>query len=102
MANVNSKINNDNKQNYSKPSNICCPKDKKFKEQWIKKLKSENELLKIEADKLTRTLRIISNHQRLKIFLMLNDREHCLEEMAIKLNIKKSAMFYHTKLLKDF
>lgn len=52
--------------------------------------------------KITKKLKPLSNPSRLEILLMLEQREHCMDEMARKLKSRKSAVSYHLGMLKKY
>lgn len=86
----------------SKPTELCCPGDEKLRKDWLLKLEKEHKYLKNTSKEIARKLRIISNSNRVEILLMLEQREHCMDEIARKLKARKSAISYHLGLLKKY
>ncbi|MFZ3058627.1 MAG: metalloregulator ArsR/SmtB family transcription factor [Candidatus Methanoperedens sp.] len=86
----------------SKPAELCCPGDEKLRKDWLLKLEKEHKYLKNTSKEIARKLRIISNSNRVEILLMLEQREHCMDEIARKLKARKSAISYHLGLLKKY
>ncbi len=86
----------------SKPSVLCCPVDEKLRKEWLHSLEKEHELLKVSSNEIAGKFKILSNSDRVEILLMLEQREHCMDEMAKKLNVRKSSISYHLGLLKKY
>ena len=86
----------------SKPAELCCPGDEKLRKDWLLKLEKEHKYLRNTSKEIARKLRIISNSNRVEILLMLEQREHCMDEIARKLKARKSAISYHLGLLKKY
>ncbi|MGB8218109.1 MAG: metalloregulator ArsR/SmtB family transcription factor [Candidatus Methanoperedens sp.] len=84
----------------SKPAELCCPGDEKLRKDWLLSLENEHEPLRQASKEIAKKLKLLSNSDRLEILLMLEQREHCMDEMARKLNSKKPAISYHLSLLK--
>ena len=83
----------------SKPTRLCCPRDEEIRKNWLSNLEEEHKDLRNKSCRITGKLKIISNNERLEILLMLLLREHCMDEIARKLNTKKSAVSYHLNML---
>ena len=81
-------------------SRICCPVDEKLRKEWLLTLEKEHESLKASSDEIAGKFKILSKPERVEILLMLEQREHCMDEMARKLKTRKSAISYHLGLLK--
>jgi ArsR family transcriptional regulator len=84
----------------SKHSVPCCPGDEKLRKEWLLTLEKEHKSLKEISNKIAGKFKILSNSDRVEILLMLEEREHCMDEMARKLKVRKSAASYHLGLLK--
>ena len=84
----------------SKPAELCCPGDEKLRKDWLLSLENEHEPLRQASKEIAKKLKLLSNSDRLEILLMLEQREHCMDEMARKLKSKKPAISYHLSLLK--
>lgn len=84
----------------SKTSEICCPGDGSIRKEWLSKLEKEHSQLRHTSKKIAGKFKIFSNPQRVEILMMLKQREHCMDEMAKKLNIPKPALSYHLGLLR--
>ncbi len=84
----------------SKTAALCCPGDEKLRNEWLLTLEKEHESLRVESDEIAIKFKILSNSKRVEILLLLEQREHCMDEMARKLKVSKSAISYHLGLLK--
>jgi len=84
----------------SKAAELCCPGDENIRKKWLMKLESEHISLRRASKEIAGKSKIFSNPERVEILLMLEQREHCLDEMAKKLNIPKPALSYHLGLLR--
>ncbi len=84
----------------SKSTELCCPADIKLRKEWLIKLEKEHKYLRNFSKEIAEKLRILSNPDRVEILLMLEQREHCMDEIARKLKARKSAISYHLELLK--
>jgi len=84
----------------SKPLALCCPGDEKLRKEWLLTLEKEHESLRVESDEIAGKFKILSNSDRIEILLMLEQREHCMDEMTKKLKVRKSAISYDLGLLK--
>jgi len=78
----------------------CCPADKKLRKEWLFTLEKEHESLRASSDEIAGKFKILSNSDRVEILLMLEQREHCMDEIARKLKSRKSAASYHLGILK--
>jgi DNA-binding transcriptional ArsR family regulator len=84
----------------SRTASLCCPGDEKLRKEWLLALEKEHESLRATSDEIAGKFKILSNSDRVEILLMLEQREHCVDEMARKLKTRKSAISYHLGLLK--
>jgi len=84
----------------SRTSEICCPGDGSIRKVWLSMLEKEHSQLRQISKKIAVKFKIFSNPRRVEILLMLKQREHCMDEMAKKLNIPKPALSYHLGLLR--
>jgi len=84
----------------SKSAVLCCPGDEKLRKEWLITLEKEHESLRVASDEISGKFKILSNSDRVEILLMLEQREHCMDEIAKKLKVRKSAASYHLGLLK--
>ncbi len=84
----------------SKSALLCCPGDEKLRKEWLLTLEKEHDSLRVASDEIAGKFKILSNSDRVEILLMLEQREHCMDEIARKLNVRKSAASYHLGLLK--
>ncbi len=83
----------------SKTSDLCCPADRKLRREWLLRLEKEHRYLKHPSGEIARKLKLFSNPDRVETLLMLEQREHCMDEIARKLGVRKSAISYHLGLL---
>ena len=79
---------------------LCCPGDEKLRKEWLLTLEKEHESIRFASDEIARKFKILSNSDRVEILLMLEQREHCMDEIAKKLKVRKSAASYHLGILK--
>ncbi len=84
----------------SKAAELCCPGDETLRKKWLFALEKEHEPLRQTSLEIAKKLKLLSNPARLEILLMLEQREHCMDEIARKLKARKSAVSYHLGLLK--
>ena len=84
----------------SKSAVLCCPGDEKLRKEWLFTLEKEHESLRLASDEIAGKFKILSNSDRVEILLMLEQREHCMDEIAKKLKVRKSAASYHLGMLK--
>ncbi len=84
----------------SKSQVLCCPVDEKLRKEWLLTLEKEHDSLRASSDEIAGKFKILSNSDRVEILLMLEQREHCMDEIARKLKVRKSAVSYHLGLLK--
>lgn len=84
----------------SRTSELCCPGDKMLRRKWLSAIEKEHKPLTLKSKEIVRKLKLFSNSQRLEILMMLEQREHCMDEMARKLRARKTAVSYHLGLLK--
>ena len=83
----------------SKTVEICCPGDGKLRKEWLLNLEKEHESVRQTSREIVRRLKLLSNFHRIEILLMLEQREHCMDEIARKLKAQKSAVSYHLGML---
>ena len=86
----------------SKTAVLCCPGDEKLRKEWLLTMEKEHESLRVSSDEIAGKFKILSNSDRVEILLMLEQREHCMDEITRKLNVRKSAASYHLGLLKKY
>jgi ArsR family transcriptional regulator len=84
----------------SKTAEICCPSDENLRKEWLLNLEKDHKLVRHASKEIVRKLKLLSNSHRIEILLMLEQREHCMDEIARKLKAEKSAVSYHLGLLK--
>ena len=84
----------------SKTAKLCCPGDEKLRKEWLLDLEKDHKSVRHASKEIVRKLKLLSNSHRIEILLMLEQREHCMDEIARKLKAKKSAVSYHLGLLK--
>ncbi|HMB45336.1 MAG TPA: metalloregulator ArsR/SmtB family transcription factor [Candidatus Methanoperedens sp.] len=91
---------NDQCQCESKTAELCCPGDENIRKEWLMGLEKEHNPVRHTSKEIVKKLKLLSNSHRIEILLMLEQREHCMDEIARKLKAKKSAVSYHLGLLK--
>lgn len=84
----------------SKTADICCPVDENLRKVWLLDLEKDHKPVRHASKEIVMKLKLLSNSHRIEILLMLEQREHCMDEIARKLKAKKSAVSYHLGLLK--
>jgi len=84
----------------SKTAEICCPSDEILRKEWLLNLEKDHKPVRHISKEIVKKLKLLSNSHRIEILLMLEQREHCMDEIARKLKAKKSAVSYHLELLK--
>jgi ArsR family transcriptional regulator len=80
---------------------MCCPVERELRKEWLLKLENEHSLLIHSSKEIARKSKIFSNPSRVEILLMLDQREHCMDEISRTIKARKSAVSYHIMLLKD-
>lgn len=81
----------------------CCPADCAIKSDWETELQSEKDLLESNKFHETNTiLKILGNPSRLKITLMLLNRDHCVCEIIYILNERQNLVSSNLGILKRF
>lgn len=86
-------------QSESKITELCCPGDEKLRKKWLLKLENEHICIRDKSKEITGKLKILSNSDRVEILLILDQREHCMDEIVRKLSARKSAVSYHLGML---
>ena len=79
----------------------CCPADCAIKSDWEKELESEGDFL--DNNKFNETgavLKILGSPLRLKITMMLLNREHCVCEILYLLKEKQNLVSHNLGILK--
>lgn len=84
----------------SRDAELCCPGDGDIRKNWLIKLEKEHSTIKHTSREIAAKSKIFSNRERVEILLMLEQREHCMDEIAKKLKIPKPALSYHLGLLR--
>ncbi len=84
----------------SKTAKFCCPVDENLRKVWLLDMEKDHKPVRHASKEIVRKLKLLSNSNRIEILLMLEQREHCMDEIARKLKAKKSAVSYHLGLLK--
>ncbi len=92
---------NDRCQCESRAIELCCPGEKKLRKEWLLKLENEHGSIMQSSKEIARKLKTLSSQDRVEILLMLDQREHCMDEIARKIKVQKSALSYHIGLLKE-
>lgn len=80
----------------------CCPADCALRSDWEDELRQEKEML--EHDSVTSLLeymKLLDHPLRLKIILMLLNRDHCVCEFWYVFQEPQSLISYNLKKLKD-
>lgn len=81
--------------------NRCCPVDPQMKTAWENELQNDSEFIeKANIDEIAGSLKILSNPSRLKMVLLLSQRDYCVCEFVILLNEKQNLISYNLGILK--
>lgn len=80
----------------------CCPADCALRSDWEDELRSEKEVLSGEpVTELCNLVKLLSHPLRLKIILMLLNRDHCVCEFWYIFQEPRNLISYNLKKLKD-
>ena len=80
----------------------CCPADCALRSDWEDELASEKALpSRPGVDELNRFMKLLSHPIRLKIILMLLNRDHCVCEFFYIFEEPQNLISYNLKVLKD-
>ena len=80
----------------------CCPADCALRSDWEDELRQEKEMLEKESvTVLLEYMKLLDHPLRLKIILMLLNRDHCVCEFWYIFQEPQSLISYNLKKLKD-
>jgi DNA-binding transcriptional ArsR family regulator len=80
----------------------CCPADCALRSDWEEELRQEREMLNTEkVAELNRLMNLLSHPLRLKICLMLLNRDHCVCEFFHVFEEPRNLISYNLKKLRD-
>lgn len=80
----------------------CCPADCALRSDWEDELRQEKEMLeKASVTVLLEYMKLLDHPLRLKIILMLLNRDHCVCEFWYIFQEPQSLISYNLKKLKD-
>jgi len=80
----------------------CCPADCALRSDWEDELRTEKEMLnKKPVAELDRLMKLLSHPLRLRIVLMLINRDHCVCEFFYIFEEPQNLISYNLKKLKD-
>ncbi|HNX16772.1 MAG TPA: helix-turn-helix domain-containing protein [Methanoregula sp.] len=80
----------------------CCPADCALRSDWEDELRSEKEMLDSKTiTELDRLMKLLSHPLRLRIILMLLNRDHCVCEFFYVFAEPRNLISYNLKKLKD-
>ncbi|HWQ63667.1 MAG TPA: metalloregulator ArsR/SmtB family transcription factor [Methanospirillum sp.] len=83
-------------------STRCCPADCALREDWEEELNQVKSALEEETvQKMEQILKVISHPLRLKILLMLSNRDQCVCEFIWIFKESSTLISNHLKILKD-
>ena len=83
--------------------NRCCPIDPEVKMVWENDLQKDSDSLKnSNINEIASALKIISNPSRLKIIILLSQRDYCVCEFVTLLNEKQNLISYNLGILKKY
>ncbi|MCK5387321.1 MAG: winged helix-turn-helix transcriptional regulator [Gammaproteobacteria bacterium] len=78
----------------------CCPTDPVMKIEWENNLRTGSEMLDIEINRLSRIFKTLGHPLRLKIALLLIERDHCVCELVYLLGEKQNLVSHHLAIMK--
>ena len=79
----------------------CCPADCAVKSDWEKELQTEIAVFQTNKFREANTvLKVLGNPSRLKIMMMLSNRDHCVCELIYVLKEKQNLVSYNLGILK--
>lgn len=80
----------------------CCPADCALRSDWEDELRHEKELLEsITVSDLDRLMKLLAHPLRLRIVLMLLNRDHCVCEFFHVFEEPRNLISYNLKKLRD-
>ena len=80
----------------------CCPADCALRSDWEDELAQEKDsLLTPRVEELTKLIKMLSHPLRLKIILMLLNRDHCVCEFFYVFEEPQNLISYNLKVLRD-
>ncbi len=80
----------------------CCPADCALRSDWEEELRAEKEMLATDAVAgMDRLLKLLAHPLRLRIILMLLNRDHCVCEFFYVFEEPRSLISYNLKKLRD-
>ena len=80
----------------------CCPADCALRSDWEEELRAEKAMLDTDpVNELDRLMKLLSHPLRLRIILMLLNRDHCVCEFFYVFKEPQNLISYNLKKLKD-
>jgi hypothetical protein len=81
----------------SKTAEVCCLSDENLRKEWLLNLEKDHKPVRHASKEIVRKLKLLSNSHRIEILLMLEQREHCMDEMGKKAKGSKIRCFLSSK-----
>ena len=78
----------------------CCPTDPVMKIEWQNDLRTGPDMPDIEINRLSRLFKTLGHPLRLKIVLLLLERDHCVCELVYLLGEKQNLVSHHLAIMK--
>ena len=78
----------------------CCPTDPIMKIEWENDLRTGSKMPDIEINRLSRIFKTLGHPLRLKIALLLLERDHCVCEIVYMLSEKQNLVSHHLAIMK--
>lgn len=78
----------------------CCPTASVMKTEWENDLRTGPEMPDSEIDRLNRLFKTLGHPLRLKIVLLLLERDHCVCELVYLLGDKQNLVSHHLAIMK--
>ncbi|MGB9979731.1 ArsR/SmtB family transcription factor [Methanobacterium sp.] len=81
----------------------CCPIDPDSKQAWEKELYEDWSYLEnINIHEVSQIFKVLNNHSRLKIAILLSKRDYCVCELVKILKEKNNSVSYNLNVLKEY
>lgn len=88
---------------FAMPKVRCCPSDCSVKSDWEKELQIEKDLFKTnQFHEVNNIFKVLGNPSRLKIILLLLNRDHCVCELIYILRERQNLVSYNLGILKRY
>ena len=80
----------------------CCPTDPDSKQAWEEELHKDSIYLEnINIYEVSQIFKVLNNHSRLKIAILLSKKDYCVCELVQILKEKHNSVSYNLSILKE-